>query len=327
MKFSTGEIVVPASSPSKISTSFANASDYSYTLENIIRYNTTIKKYHDLGVLVGYQEFYFRENSSNAMKEGLIDPSIHAISTATEMKSIGGGAGDRASRSFFGRVNYAFKSRYLFEANLRYDGHSRYEKDRRWGLFPSFSAGWRISEESFMENTKQWLDNLKIRASYGSLGNNGGKDVGDYESQATYNLRSYPFGGILNSGLAISALANPYLEWETSHMANFGIDLTALKNRLTFTFDAFYKKTTGILFRPSIPLTVGNKTAPRKNIAEMSTKGVELTLGWQDQIGDFRYSVTGNFSYTPNKIDYYKGSLEKKWMEDENGNKYWVYSN
>ena len=327
VKFSTGEIAVPATSPSKLSTSFSNSSNYSYTIENILKYNTTINKDHDLGALAGYQEFYYRSNSSSASKEGLIDPSIHTIGKANEMKSIGGSAGDRASRSFFGRVNYAYKSRYLLEANLRYDGHSRYEQDRRWGLFPSFSAGWRVSEESFMESTKNWLDNLKLRASYGSLGNNGGTDVGDYESQATYDVHSYPFGGILSSGLAISALANPYLEWETSHMTNFGIDLAALQNRLTFTFDAFYKKTTGILFRPSIPLTVGNKTAPRKNIAEMSTKGIELTLGWQDKIGEVRYSVTGNFSYTPNKIDYYKGELEKTWVEDDKGNKYWTYSN
>lgn len=327
VRFSDGVVMYPATAPSEMTTSFTNESTYNYTLENIIRYNTTIKKDHDLGVLVGYQEFYWKKDTNSGTKKGLIDSSIHTPGSATEMVSIGGGTTDKASRSFFGRVNYAYKSRYLLEANLRYDGHSRYDKDSRWGVFPSFSAGWRVSEEAFMQTTRNWLDNLKVRVSYGSLGNNGGDDVGNYESQATYALSSYPFGGILNSGLAISALANPFLEWETSTMFNFGVDLNALQNRLSFTFDAFYRKTTGILFVPSIPLTVGDKKAPRKNIAEMSTRGIELSLGWRDKIGQVNYSVSGNFSYTPNKVDYYKGSLEKTYHTDSNGNSYWTYSN
>ena len=110
------------------------------------------------------------------------------------MIAIGGGALDRASRSFFGRVNYAYDSRYLFEANLRYDGSGRYHADNRWGTFPSFSAAWRISEEAFMESTRDWLDNLKIRASWGKLGNNGANESKyDYKYQSTYRLSNYSF--------------------------------------------------------------------------------------------------------------------------------------
>ena len=223
------------------------------------------------------------------------------------MQSIGGGTIDRSRRSFFGRINYAYKSKYLFEANLRYDGNSRYHEDYRWGTFPSASAAWRISEEGFMENTRNWLDNLKVRLSYGSVGNDGGTDVGDYEYQSTYGTARYSFGGFLTSGLASTSLANSMLSWETSTMMNFGIDLNALNNRLSFTFDAFRSNTTGILYRPSIYMTVGNKTAPRQNLSEMVKKGVELTLGWQDKVGEVSYSVTGNFSYTPNKVTKYKG--------------------
>lgn len=233
------------------------------------------------------------------------------------MVSVGGGAFDRASRSFFGRINYAYKSRYLFEANLRHDGNARYHRDYRWGTFPSFSAAWRISEESFMLNTKNWLDNLKLRVSYGSVGNNGGDDVGEYEYQSTYGGSKYPFGGKLISGLASTSIANSMLSWETSKMTNVGIDLNALNNRLSFTMDAFVKNTTGILFTPSIYLTAGNKGAPRKNIAEMTTKGVELSLGWKDRIEEVSYSISGNFSYTPNKIKKYKGELVAGY--DENG--------
>lgn len=126
------------------------------------------------------------------------------------------------------------------------------------------------------------MDNLKVRLSYGSVGNDGGTDVGDYEYQSTYGTARYSFGGILTSGLASTSLANSMLSWETSTMMNFGIDLNALNNRLSFTFDAFRSNTTGILYRPSIYMTVGNKTAPRQNLAEM-VKRVS-NLHWDGRI-------------------------------------------
>ena len=318
VRFSDGVILTPATAPSEMTTDFYNRADYSYTIQNILRYNATFAEDHDLGILAGYEEYYYKQNTRNATKKGLIDSSIHTPGSATEMQSIGGGAFDRASRSFFGRINYAYKSKYLFEANLRHDGNARYHRDYRWGTFPSFSAAWRITEESFMDNTRNWLDNLKLRVSYGSVGNNGGTDVGEYEYMSTYASAKYPLGGKLVSGLASTSIANSMLSWETSKMVNVGVDLNALNNRLSFTADVFHKKTTGILFTPSIYLTAGNKTAPRQNIAEMSTKGVELTLGWNDKAGEVNYSVSGNFSYTPNKIDKYKGVFQAGY--DENGN-------
>ena len=317
VRFSDGTVMSPATAPSDMTTYFYNRMDYSYTIQNLLRYNTTLKEDHDLGVLLGYEEYYYKQETRNATKKGLIDSSIHTPGSATEMQSIGGGMTDKARRSFFGRINYAYKSKYLFEANIRYDGNSRYHPDYRWGTFPSFSAAWRISEEEFMENTKNWLDNLKLRVSYGSLGNDGGTDVGNYEYQSTYSSARYPFGGTLASGLASTSLANSQLSWETSTMTNVGIDLNALNNRLSFTMDAFLSKTTDILYTPSIYLTVGNKSAPRQNIAEMKKKGVEFTVGWQDRIGEVSYSVNANFSYTPNEVTLYKGRLVSGY--DENG--------
>lgn len=317
VRFSDGTIMSPATEPSEMTTYFYNRSDYSYTIQNILRYNTTIAKDHDLGILAGYEEYYYKRDTRNANKKGLIDSNVHTPSSATEMLSIGGSVFDRSSRAFFGRINYAYKSKYLLEANLRYDGNARYHRDHRWGTFPSFSGAWRITEEGFMENTKNWLDNLKLRVSYGSVGNNGGDDVGEYEYQSTYSGYKYPLGGKLISGLASTSIANSLLSWETSYMTNVGLDLNALENRLSFTMDAFVKKTTGILFTPSIYLTAGSKSAPRKNIAEMKTKGVEFSLGWKDMIGEVSYSVNGNFSYIPNKITKYKGDLEMGY--DENG--------
>lgn len=316
VRFSDGTVMSPATAPIDMTTYFYNRADYSYTIQNLLRYNTVIKEDHDLGVMVGYEEYYYKQDTRNANKKGLIDATVHTPSSATEMLSIGGGTIDKSRRSFFGRVNYAFKSRYLFEANFRYDGNSRYHKDYRWGTFPSASAAWRISEEAFMENTKSWLDNLKLRVSYGSVGNDGGDDVGNYEYQSTYSISRYPLGGNLTAGLASTSIANSMLSWESSAMANVGVDLNMLNNRLSFTADVFTNKTTGILFTPSIYLTAGSKSAPRQNIAEMVKKGLELTLGWQDKIGEVSYSVSGNFSYTPNKVTHYKGEFKAGYNEE-----------
>lgn len=316
VRFSDGTVMSPATAPIDMTTYFYNRADYSYTIQNLLRYNTVIKEDHDLGVMVGYEEYYYKQDTRNANKKGLIDATVHTPSSATEMLSIGGGTIDKSRRSFFGRVNYAYKSRYLFEANFRYDGNSRYHKDYRWGTFPSASAAWRISEEAFMENTKSWLDNLKLRVSYGSVGNDGGDDVGNYEYQSTYSISRYPLGGNLTAGLASTSIANSMLSWESSAMANVGVDLNMLNNRLSFTADVFTNKTTGILFTPSIYLTAGSKSAPRQNIAEMVKKGLELTLGWQDKIGEVSYSVSGNFSYTPNKVTKYKGEFKAGYNEE-----------
>lgn len=324
VKLSTGEVKSAAIAPDKMTTSFSNEGDWSYTLENLINYSTTIAKVHNISALLGYQEYYFYKNSSNASLEGLIDESVNVPGAATTMKSIGGGATDKASRSFFGRINYDYNDRYLFEANLRYDGHSRYHQDHRYGAFPSFSAGWRISEEEFMEKTRSWLDNFKLRISWGKLGNNGGDDVGNYEYQALYNITDYSFGGKQVSGLAQTSISNSLLSWETAATTNLGLDFAFLKNRLSAEFDFYNKKTTGILYRPNIYITMGGLTAPRLNIAEVTNKGFETTLGWRDRVGKVNYSVSANFAYNHNEVTKYKGTLKQGWETDANGKKVWV---
>lgn len=176
-----------------------------------------------------------------------------------EMTSTKGATQDYATRSVFGRVNYAYNSRYLFEANFRYDGSSRFHKDHRWGFFPSLSGAWRISEESFMENTRTWLDNLKVRASWGKLGNS---EIGNYEYMSVYSTTNAVFGNALNSALYMGAIANSLLKWESTTSVNFGIDVNLLKNRLSISADLYQKKTDGILYRPTIPYVFGTMTAP-----------------------------------------------------------------
>jgi TonB-linked SusC/RagA family outer membrane protein len=323
IRFSDGKVMSPATAPSQMTTSFNDYSNYSYTLENLLRYNTTIAKDHDLGALAGYQEYYYYEQTNSGTKKGLIDESVHVPGAGTEMISIGGSSIDQATRSFFGRINYAYKSRYLFEANLRYDASSRYHKKHRWGVFPSFSGAWRITEEPFMQGTRDFMDNLKLRLSWGKLGNTGGKDVGNYEYQSTYGLVNYGFGGLQTPGLAITNIANTLLSWESTAVTNLGIDAAFLNNRLTFEMDMYNKFTDGILYRPNIYLTMGIKTPPRLNIAEVTNKGLEMTIGWKDQIAGtgINYSVSGNFAYNHNEVTKYKGEYHAGWTVDANGNK------
>ena len=168
-----------------------------------------------------------------------------------------------------------------------------------------------------MESTRSWLDNLKIRASWGKLGNDGGDNVGNYEYQSVYGITDYSFGGKQVAGLAMTGLANRALGWETSNNLDFGIDFAALGNRLTATFDVYNKRTTGILTTRSIPITLGGLSAPRVNIAKMDAKGFEIDLGWRDRIGEVEYSVRGNFSYNMNKVKDYNGRFAEGWKYEK----------
>ncbi|MDO4948892.1 MAG: SusC/RagA family TonB-linked outer membrane protein, partial [Bacteroidales bacterium] len=314
--FATGQLVTPASKTSDLSTSFTANGQWDYTVQETLNWNHTFGL-HDVSALAGYEEFYNYTYNQSATKKGLIDPTIWTADTATEMQSIGGNASDYSSRSWFGRVNYAYNSRYLFEANIRYDGSSRFSTDKRWGVFPSFSAGWRASEESFIKDLNVF-DNLKARASWGKLGNN---SIGNYDYQSTYAAANYSFNNALVSGLAATAFANNLLEWETTTVTDFGIDLGVLENRLTAEIDYYHKKTDGILYRPTVYLTSGTRTAPYQNIAEVTNQGLELTLGWRDRVNDFTYSVSANFAANKNRVSKYKGELKEGWIVNEMGEK------
>lgn len=312
-RFSDGVVVNGITPASQLSTSFAYESNYAYTLENLLNYHHTFAQKHDVSALLGYQEFYKNYYTISASKKGLIDESLSEFDQATDMTSIGGATEDYATRSLFGRVNYAYDSRYLFEANFRYDGSSRFHKDHRWGFFPSVSAAWRISEEPFMEKTRDWLDNLKIRASWGKLGNS---EIGNYEYQSVYATTNVVFGNALNSALYAGSIANSLLQWESTNNTNFGVDANFLRNRLSIGVDLYYKYTNGILYQPQIPLVFGSISAPLQNLAEVSNKGIELNIGWQDQIKDFHYSVSVNFAYNKNNVEKYNGAYKRTWVED-----------
>lgn len=166
------------------------------------------------------------------------------------------------------------------------------------------------------------LDNLKLRASWGKLGNN---SIGNYDWQSTYGTTKYSFGGEIINGLSITAIKNYALTWEETAVTNVGVDFGLLDNRLTGTVDAYNKHTSGILYTPSMFMVMGNASAPKQNIAEVTNRGIEIELGWRDQIGkDFHYSITANVSLNRNRVSKYNGKLQEGWVTDpKTGERVW----
>jgi len=283
-----------------------NGSQRNYTtiVNTLLRFNYSLNKEHNFTALVGFDQQYNRMDKFTATKEDILgDDAIYIMDAGVLMSAITGAGTDDALRSYFGRINYDYKGKYLFEANARYDGSSRFAKDNRWGFFPSFSAGWRVTEESFAQPLKTVFDDFKIRGSWGKLGNN---RIGDYSYQAIYNSLKYPFGGSLQQGVAPTALSNSKIKWETTTMTNIGLDLVLLKNRLSLSAEYYNKTTNDILAKIPVPYVLGNLTAPWQNIAEMSNKGMELQLTYHGNVGkDFSYSISGNLSTISNKVVKY----------------------
>lgn len=236
----------------------------------------------------------YRKNFPN---NELTDMNAGDASTQTN----GGYSRELSMVSYFGRLNYDYAGKYLFEANFRADASSRFAKGNRWGYFPSFSAGWRVSEESFMQSTKDWLTNLKIRASWGQLGNQDA--LSDYYPwMNTYNLGAkYPFDGSLNTGYYQSNYHLSTISWEKATTWGIGADFT-LFNKLTASVDYYNRKTTGIIMDVAVPAEFA-LSAYKDNVGSMRNQGVEVSLNYNTKIGeDWTLDVTGNFAYNKNKV-------------------------
>lgn len=292
--------------------------------EVLVRYNTDFNdSAHDFGILLGYTTSHYESENFNVKKQGATDWALTELSTYETLVGSGSSFGEWALRSYFGRVNYAFKDRYLLEANLRIDGSSRFSSGNRFGYFPSFSAGWRISEEKFMKGVN-FLSNLKIRVSWGKTGNNAS---GNYDWQALYAPANVVVG-TPTKGLIQTKVANKNLQWETTTTTNLGIDFGLSSNKLSGSIDVYNKFTDGILFTPTPYLTMGTIGGATQNIAQVRNRGLELSLSYADKIGeDFSYSVTTNWGFNMNKVLKYKGELNEYWTYGENGEKLAYISN
>lgn len=299
----------PASALSSSSTFYKS---WAYTLESLLRYNTTIAKVHNIGALVGFNQYYTKYYYTGVSGTGLIDPSVPAIGTVTTPAKPSGSATDYSFRSLFGRVTYNYKERYLLEGNVRYDASSKFGPDHRYGTFPSVSAGWNLTRESFLEKLKDWnIQNLKLRASYGQLGNTAS---GNYSWQATYGTVPYSFNNVIFNGVRQGQIANSELHWETTNVTDIGLDLLAFK-KLSVTVEWYRRFTKDILFTAPMDITVGTASAPVGNFAQVVNNGLELTVGWNDNVGKkFSYSITANLGYNYyNNVVQYKGKLAAGW--------------
>ena len=305
--FETGsEITGTGIDKNSMSMSWGSSSSLLTTLT--ANYSATIDK-HDFTLLAGtsYDDYKYEGlfgSRDYFFTDGLEDLNVGEQTSAKNS----GGMNSRKMLSYFGRLNYAFDSRYLFEANMRVDGSSRFHKDNRWGYFPSFSAGWRISEEAFMADQKTWLDNLKVRASWGKLGNI--NNVNDYEYYMRYGKGSYnyTFDDKAALGIAEYKIANPKLGWEKVTITDFGLDVNMLNGKLNLVADYYIKETTDILLTYNVPLETGISSAPAQNIGKVRNTGLELALNHNNKVGDFSYSIGGNIATNRNRITNMEGS-------------------
>ena len=273
------------------------------SLQTTLKFNKLIEKKHDVGVLLGYSQEWENQSTLSGTRKNILLDGIYVLDAGTEDITNGGNKYSWALRSYFGRLNYAFDNRYLFEANMRIDGTSRFHK--HWGYFPSFSGGWNFSHEKFMNFAKPTLTSGKLRISWGELGN---QNVGNYYPYLTPIERvdkAYPIGGTNNVGFLQEKLGNYEIKWETIRMFNIGIDLAFFNNRLNTSFDWYKKNNINALVQPVYPTLVGitgSANLPYENMGEIQDKGWEWFLQWRDKIGEVRYSMTFNLSDSHNKI-------------------------
>lgn len=271
-----------------------------YSFNAYTEYENTFAEKHYLKAMVGFNQELTKYSTFTGQRNDILNENLPSLSLGSGQHTTTQNGYEWALRGGFFRLNYIYSDRYLFEVNGRYDGTSRFPSDNRFVFLPSFSAAWRISEEAFMKNTRSWLDNLKIRATYGILGN----QMISSDSWSG-NTKYYPYIPFMSNGTSTSWLfgdqyattINPGnlvsadLTWEKVKTMNFGLDATFLNQRLDMSFDYYVRTTSDMLIKAAYPDVLGT-SAPPANSAELKTRGWEFTINWKDRIGkDFGYSL------------------------------------
>lgn len=268
-------------------------------VENLLTFDRTFGE-HKISALAGYTYQDSRFRHIQAYGEGL-PQGLEEIDAATTNRSNEGNSWRSVLTSILGRVFYSYQNKYLFTATIRRDGSSKFGKNNRYGYFPSFSLGWNVAEEKFMENV-HWLDQLKLRGGYGILGN---QEIDNYQYSSTITTGiNYPDGnGGLLQGAFPKNFANPDIKWEETAMTNVGIDFMAFNNRLSLTADYYVKNTKDILLTVPIPISSGGANDPIRNAGKIRNNGFEFNLGWMDQPNpDISYGINLIGSFNKNKV-------------------------
>ncbi len=274
---------------------------------NTVNYTKTFNG-HNVNVLLGNETVHYHMANLAAWRDQFFDDTVDymVIDAGQGSQTNAGNFDEWSTISYFGRINYDYQSKYLAEVVLRRDGSSRFSEKNRWGMFPAFSLGWRITEEEFMPEIN-WLDNLKIRFGWGKNGND---QIGNYNSFSTYGSdiaqTYYPIDGSPSSAVAgfkQLTLGDINAKWETSTTKNIGFDAYLLKNKFNLTFDVYEKRTTDMLFQKQLPDVVGSVILPNVNIGEMKNTGFDIQITYRNKIGkDLNYSIGANLSHYKNEV-------------------------
>ncbi|MBN2639522.1 MAG: TonB-dependent receptor [Bacteroidales bacterium] len=298
-----------------------------------LNYKKVIAENHNLDALVLFEAAHSTGDNIHAKREFSLDfPYLFAGNALNQLGTANpDGIFEYASNGFVGKLNYDFRGKYLMEFSFRYDGSSKFEKDNQWGFFPGGSIGWRLSEEGFIKNNFSFIQNLKLRASYGEMGDDGAlayQFLSGYDYPASgYKQGQYPtgyvFDGVFTNSLGFRAAANPYITWFTVRTLNVGVDGDLWNGKLGFTMDYFEREREGLLANRlvSLPGTVGTQM-PQENINSDFTNGFEVELRHRSKINEFRYNVSGQFSITRPKNLYREqapfGNSYQNWRSNQN---------
>jgi TonB-linked SusC/RagA family outer membrane protein len=270
--------------------------------EAFLDYSNSIGENHDIDALGGivlekFQGETFRANRLDFTDES---ESQRVLDAGNTINLADGTTFEDALLSYLGRVNYAYADKYLLTASLRYDGSSRFSSDNRWGLFPAFSAGWRISEESFFDGLRSTINNMRLTAGWGRSGN---QSIARNQFLGLYGQNSqYSFNGVQVRGISQTRIPNRDISWETVEMLNFGLHTRWLNDRVNATIEYFVKDSKDVLLAPPILGTLGTATVPDVNVGEIRNKGFEIEIGYSGVVGEFNYNVTGNASFIKNEV-------------------------
>lgn len=278
--------------------SLSNSTSFEYRLlnENILKYTNTFAKDHGFGLLLGHSVSFYKDDNFSGQLSGFPTDNLQEFDGGGVVDpAVSGGSSIESYQSFFGRINYDYKGKYLTEFNLRRDGSSKFGPNNRYGNFPSASLGWRISEESFMKNIK-FLSNLKLRGSWGISGND---RIGNYIFAQAYNPGiDYVLGDDnIVVGVAVTSLANPTIRWEQTEQYDIGLDADLFNNKLEIVADYFNRDSKDILYTNfPIPNTLGITNLAAQNAASMINKGFELGLNYRGNVSKAKFSVGGNIT-------------------------------
>ncbi|MDR0699958.1 MAG: TonB-dependent receptor, partial [Tannerella sp.] len=269
---------------------------------------------HTVNLLLGFSRESFHTSDFYAYIEGFLGNDLTELNNGTSNKNVGGTSSLSTLMSYFGRVNYSYEDKYLLEVNLRRDGSSRFARGHKWGLFPSVSGAWKISEEGFLKDVRT-ISNLKIRASWGSLGN---QNIALYSYSNSINTdQGYSFNNTVVAGSAVTTLSDSKISWEKTAITNVGIDVGLWRNSFRLEADAYLKKTSGILARINVPAQVGDLGGPITNLYDMSNRGLEINASYNNSFYRVDYSISAGIAFVRNNVDFLNGDVQYTYRGDD----------